>query len=62
MDRKAWRAAVHGVANSCIRLSDCTELTEERTEARELRRQAEKGMTEDEMAGSHHQLDGHEFG
>ena len=42
MDRKAWRAAVHGVANSCIRLSDCTELTEERTEARELRRQAER--------------------
>ena len=24
--------------------------------------QEEKGMTEDEMAGSHHQLDGHEFG
>ena len=22
----------------------------------------EKGMTEDEMAGWHHQLDGHEFG
>ena len=42
MDRKAWHAAVHGVANSCIRLSDCTELTEERTDARELRRQAER--------------------
>ena len=24
--------------------------------------QEEKGMTEDEMAGCHHQLDGHEFG
>ena len=24
--------------------------------------QEEKGMTEDEMAGWHHQLDGHEFG
>ena len=24
-------------------------------------RQAEKGMTEDEMVGWHHQLDGHEF-
>ena len=24
--------------------------------------QKEKGMTEDEMAGWHHQLDGHEFG
>ena len=26
MDRKAWRAAVHGVAQSRSRLSDCTEL------------------------------------
>ena len=26
MDREAWRAAVHGVANSWTRLSDCTEL------------------------------------
>ena len=25
-------------------------------------RQEEKGMTEDEMVGWHHQLDGHEFG
>ena len=25
-------------------------------------RQEEKGMTEDEMAGRHHQLDGHGFG
>ena len=25
MDRKAWRAAVHGVAKSCTRLSDWTE-------------------------------------
>ena len=24
--------------------------------------QEEKGMTEDEMAGWHHRLDGHEFG
>ena len=24
-------------------------------------RQKEKGMTEDEMVGCHHQLDGHEF-
>ena len=24
--------------------------------------QKEKGMTEDEMAGWHHRLDGHEFG
>ena len=28
MDRKAWRAAVHGVAMSQTRLSDWTELTE----------------------------------
>ena len=26
MDRKAWRAAVHGVAKSWTRLSNCTEL------------------------------------
>ena len=26
MDREAWRAAIHGVARSQTRLSDCTEL------------------------------------
>ena len=26
MDREAWHAAVHGVANSWTRLIDCTEL------------------------------------
>ena len=26
MDREAWRAAVHGVARSRTRLSNCTEL------------------------------------
>ena len=26
MDREAWRAAVHGVANSWVKLSDSTEL------------------------------------
>lgn len=28
MDREAWRAAIHGVAKSRTRLSDCTELRE----------------------------------
>ena len=28
MDREAWRAAIHGVAKSRTRLSDCTELSE----------------------------------
>ena len=26
LDREAWRAAIHGVAKSQTRLSDCTEL------------------------------------
>ena len=26
MDREAWRAAIHGVAKICTRLSDSTEL------------------------------------
>ena len=26
MDRKAWRAAIHGVAKSRTRLSDCSDL------------------------------------
>ena len=31
MDREAWRAAIHGVAKSRTRLSDCTELNQEQT-------------------------------
>ena len=27
MDREAWRAAIHGIAKSQTRLSDCTELS-----------------------------------
>ena len=34
----------------------------EKTDARRDWGQEEKGTTEDEMAGWHHQLDGHEFG
>ena len=34
----------------------------EKTDAGRDWGQEEKGMTEDEMAGWHHQLDGHEFG
>ena len=34
----------------------------EKTDARRDCRQEEKGMTEDEMAGWHHQLNAHEFG
>ena len=33
----------------------------EKTHARRHWGQEEKGMTEDEMAGWHHRLDGHEF-
>ena len=33
----------------------------EKTGVREDRRQEEKGTTEDEMVGWHHQLNGHEF-
>ena len=32
-----------------------------KTDARKHRRQEEKGMTEDEMVGWHHGLNGHEF-
>ena len=31
MDREAWRAAIHGVAKSRTRLSDCTELNYQKT-------------------------------
>ena len=55
MDREAWRAAVHGVTKSRTQLSD-------RTKLNTLCNLEEKGMTEDEMVGWHHQRDGHEFG
>ena len=34
----------------------------EKTDAGKDQRQEEKGVTEDEMVGWHHRLDGHEFG
>ena len=34
----------------------------EKTDARRDWGQEEKGITEDEMAGWHHRLDGHKFG
>ena len=32
MDRKAWHAAVHGVAKSRTQLNDCTELKTEKSD------------------------------
>ena len=59
MDREAWRAAIHGVTKSRTRLSDWTELNW--TDAGKDWRREEKGMTEDEMVGWHHWLNGHEL-
>ena len=59
MDRKAWRAAVHGVRKSHTRLSDLTEPNW--TDAGKDWRREEKGTTEDETVGWHHQRNGHEF-
>ena len=53
MDREAWRAALHGVAKSQL-IGKCPVAGKDG-------RQEEKGMTEDEKVGWHHQLDGHEF-
>ena len=38
-----------------------TQLIGKDPDAEKDRRQEEKGMTEDEMVGWHHQLNGHEF-
>ena len=53
MDREAWRAGIHGVAKSGLIGKD--------SDAGRDWGQEEKGTTEDEMAGWHHRLDGHEF-
>ena len=55
MDREAWRAAIHGVTKSRTWLSDWTELNW-------TWGQEEKGTTEDQMVGWHHQFNGHGFG
>ena len=66
-DREAWHAAVHGVTKSQTPLSDWTERnwTDSRSQligkdpdAWKDWRQEEKGMTDDEMVGWHHWLDG----
>ena len=68
MDRGAWLAILQGVANSRTRLSDFTLLSKtswligKDSDAGRDWGQEEKGTTEDEMAGWHHRLHGHEFG
>ena len=46
MEREAWRAAIHGVAKSCLIGKDF--------DAGRHWRQEKKGMTEDETAGWQH--------
>ena len=72
IDRKAWRASVHGVTKSRTRLRNWTELMwppdakswliGKNPDAGRDWGQEEKGTTEDEMAGWHHWLNGHKFG
>ena len=65
MDRGAWWARVHGVAiESAVtehRHTQVPSLIGKDSDAGRDWGQEEKGMTEDEMAGWHHQLNGHEF-
>ena len=45
-----------------LKLQDFSHLMVKDPDAGKDQRQEEKGMTEDEMVGWHHQLNGHEFG
>ena len=54
MDREDWCAAIHVVAKSWL-------IGKYPNAGRDWG-QEKKGMTEDEMAGWHHRIDGHEFG
>ena len=55
-DREAWRATVHGVAKSHWSL-----FTGKDPDAGKDLELEEKGATEDERVGWHHQLNGHDF-
>ena len=59
MDRAASWVTVHGVAKNWTQLKSW--LIGKDPDAGRVWGQEEKGMTEDEMAGWHHQLNGHEF-
>ena len=74
MDRGAWLTIVHRVAKNQTQLKQLSTHTrawasqvalfDDRGVGWEERRevQEEKGMTENEMVGWHHRLDGHGFG
>ena len=60
MDRKVWRAAVHGVAKNWTWLSNWTALNWGPLSWERLKAGRE-GATDGKMVGWHHRLDGHEF-
>ena len=66
MDRGAWQATAHGVAKRWTYLRDLASTQKPKhggkdSDAGREWGQEEKGTTENEMDGWHHQLDGHEF-
>ena len=58
---EAWRAAVHGATKTEHSTIFKSWLIWKDSDAGKDLRQEEKGMTEEEMVGWHHQLNGHEF-